>query len=78
MTELPKLKEFEELAEDHMDLFRQHQEKQNQDGKATPEVGEKEEVLGGDESGEEVSQESQATTSELPTTTDEELPTDEQ
>lgn len=49
MTELPKLKEFEELAEDHMDLFRQHQQNQDKDGQTTAEVSEEAKVLGGEE-----------------------------
>ncbi|GAB4421655.1 MAG: hypothetical protein OHK0039_36730 [Bacteroidia bacterium] len=37
MTDLPKLKEFEELAEDHLDQFRQHQEEQQKHhGKEAP------------------------------------------
>ena len=31
MSDLPKLKEFEELAEDHMDRFKQHQSQQAKD-----------------------------------------------
>ena len=52
MTELPKLKEFEELAEDHLDLFRQHQQNQDKDGQTTAEIKEEDEVLGGEETGE--------------------------
>lgn len=35
-SDLPKLKEFEELAEDHLDLFRQHQEEKEDHGEEAP------------------------------------------
>ncbi|MCL4156665.1 UNVERIFIED_CONTAM: hypothetical protein GTU68_021028 [Idotea baltica] len=71
MTELPKLKEFEELAEDHLDLFRQHQQNQDKDGQTIAEVTEEDEVLGGEETGKIEPQETQTEAKTVSEETDE-------
>ncbi|RMG65722.1 MAG: SMC-Scp complex subunit ScpB [Bacteroidetes bacterium] len=56
VSDLPKLKEFEDLAEDHMDLFRQHQEQKENHGQEDAEPRQERETLLGEgtqENGEE-------------------------
>lgn len=55
MNDMPKLKEFEELAEEHQELFRQHQieKKAKKDGKEPEEESEKTTLLEGGGGGEE-------------------------
>ncbi|MEZ4827213.1 MAG: SMC-Scp complex subunit ScpB [Bacteroidia bacterium] len=52
MSDLPKLKEFEELAEEHQELFRQHTEEKT-NGKENGEIPEERSLLEGDDGGEE-------------------------
>ncbi|MEO0469693.1 MAG: SMC-Scp complex subunit ScpB [Bacteroidota bacterium] len=51
MNDLPKLKEFEELAEDHLEQFKQHQLKQEEAGEKDEATEEKDTLLEGNEEG---------------------------